>query len=108
MALATLKTIFAPAFLAEVKSKSEFMRAGLLRLQAQGANIVRLKGLGLMLGCELENNAPQVAERCLELGLLLNVVGGNTLRIVPPLNITEQELEEGLGIIEKAIKEVCR
>ena len=103
---ATLKTIFAPDFLKEVKNKSEFIRSGLLRLQAQGANIVRLKGLGLMLGCELKNNAPQVAERCLELGLLLNVVGGNTLRIVPPLNITEQELEEGLEIIEKAIKEV--
>ena len=106
VAVATLKTIFAPDFLKEVNNKSEFIRSGLSKLQAQGANIVRLKGLGLMLGCELKNNAPQVAERCLELGLLLNVVGGNTLRIVPPLNITEQELAEGLEIIEKAIKEV--
>ena len=64
-----------------------------------------VRGLGLMLGIELENgDARRTAERCLEGGLLV-LTAKTLLRLLPPLNITVEEMDRGLKILENVLKE---
>ena len=75
-----------------------------------------VRGLGAMVGMELvedrstKNPATaeslQVAKRCWEQGLLIVLAAGNVIRTLMPLVITDEELEEGLGILERSIAEV--
>ena len=58
------------------------------------ANIVEIRGRGLMLGIQLGRECPEMAQRAFEAGLLINVTGGNTLRLLPPLIINREEAEQ--------------
>jgi acetylornithine aminotransferase len=55
------------------------------------ANITAIRGRGLMLGIELRRECGALAQRALDAGLLINVTAGNTVRLLPPLVINEQE-----------------
>ena len=50
-----------------------------------------------------EKESQQIIDYCFKHGLLLITAGRNTLRVIPPLNITEDELNEGMDIMEEAI-----
>ncbi|REJ74606.1 MAG: acetylornithine transaminase [Acidobacteria bacterium] len=90
--------------LASVPRRGERLRLGLERL-VERLPIQQVRGCGLMLAIELEASvaAPAVAQRCLENGLLINAVRPQTLRIVPPLVIDEEEIDRGLEILAVAI-----
>jgi 4-aminobutyrate aminotransferase len=72
-----------------------------------------VRGMGLFVGAEIvkdkkskargEKEAHQILEYCFTHGLLLITAGRNTLRVIPPLNISEEELNEGLDIMEDAV-----
>ena len=71
-----------------------------------GEGVVReSRGLGLLRGLELapDVSANDVRAACLERGVLVITAAGNTLRIAPPLVITEAELDEGLAVIEAVL-----
>ena len=53
-----------------------------------------IRGKGLMLGIQLHRDCGELVERALEAGLLINVAGGNTIRLLPPLVINAQEARE--------------
>ena len=67
--------------------------------------VISVRGEGLLLAVELSVPAVPVAKRCLENGLLINAVRPNALRIVPPLVITDAEMEAGLDILRRALAE---
>jgi 4-aminobutyrate aminotransferase-like enzyme len=50
-----------------------------------------------------EEEAKRIIDYCFHYGLLVITAGRNTLRIVPPLNVSEEVMEEGLDILEEAI-----
>ena len=61
--------------------------------------------MGLMVGIELENgDAHQIAAKCVENGLLI-ITAKDLLRMLPPLVINYDELDEAVNIIEKTLKE---
>ncbi|MEJ2531094.1 MAG: aspartate aminotransferase family protein [Halioglobus sp.] len=65
------------------------------------SQIREIRGRGLMLGIELVRDCGELVERGLEAGLLLNVTAGNTLRLLPPLVIDEQETRKlAAGVLE--------
>ena len=65
------------------------------------SQIREIRGRGLMLGIELVRDCGELVERGLEAGLLLNVTAGNTLRLLPPLVIDEQEARTlAAGVLE--------
>jgi 2,2-dialkylglycine decarboxylase (pyruvate) len=86
------------------------LRAGLIELQSRHDSIVDVRGRGLMQGIELESDGvgAAVTKRCYDLGLHMNVVQlpgmGGTFRIAPPLTVTEEELDLGLGILDEALR----
>ncbi|MCP4136362.1 MAG: aspartate aminotransferase family protein [bacterium] len=65
---------------------------------------VRGRGLLLVLEFAGENSAAEIAGIALEMGLICNVNQGKNIRIFPALTITEEEMDEGLGILKKAVE----
>ena len=51
--------------------------------------------------------APSIVQQALEHGLLLNALGRDTLRMVPPLNITKNEVDEAVELLDKALSDVA-
>ena len=59
------------------------------------------------IGVEIsKNKAPDVMKLCLEKGLLVNAVRPNTLRLFPPLNVTEGDINKAIEILEEAFVEL--
>jgi acetylornithine/N-succinyldiaminopimelate aminotransferase len=58
------------------------------------SRIAEIRGSGLMLGIQLRRDCGELVQRGLDAGLLINVVGGNTVRLLPPLVINEREARE--------------
>ncbi|MDE6470081.1 MAG: aminotransferase class III-fold pyridoxal phosphate-dependent enzyme, partial [Eubacterium sp.] len=62
-----------------------------------------VSGMGLMLGVEIEKDAKAVANECLANGLLV-LTAKTKIRLLPALNISKAELDEGLNILKEVIE----
>jgi acetylornithine/N-succinyldiaminopimelate aminotransferase len=99
-ALAALEAISDSALLARVREAGVFLRDRLAEL----AHVVEVRGRGLMLACEVDVSAPEVVRRALlEQRLIVNATGPTTVRLLPPLEISRAELEDGLGRLARAL-----
>jgi acetylornithine/succinyldiaminopimelate/putrescine aminotransferase len=101
-----LSLLSAPEFLAGVRERGAFVEKRLSALQAELSVIKEVRGLGLMWGLELTQEGTPVVAACRERGLLLNCTQGNVIRLLPPLVITEQELDAAIGTLRDALKMV--
>ncbi|MFN8544993.1 MAG: aspartate aminotransferase family protein [Candidatus Binatia bacterium] len=102
-AVAAVTELTRPALLAHVCAMGTHLRTGLEAIAARTRRIREVRGLGLMLGAELDRPGGDVVRRCLERGLLVNCTNDRVLRFVPPLVVTREQLDEGLGIVEEEI-----
>ena len=88
-------------FLKEVNAKGEYIRE---KLQGM-ANVKEVRGMGLMIGIVTEkDNAKEIAKKCVENGLLI-LTAKNLLRMLPPLNITYEEIDRGLSVLKKVMED---
>ena len=93
----------------EVRANEAVFRHGFEKLQAKYPDTVsEIRGHGLILGLQLTMDPTPIVTAARERGLLIITAGTNALRFVPPLVITEAEIQEGLGILEKAMDAVLR
>ncbi|WP_029520444.1 aspartate aminotransferase family protein [Persephonella sp. IF05-L8] len=94
-----LNKVLKKGFLEEVAEKGKYLKKLLTDIG------FKPRGKGLMVGCPLpsEKDASQIAKKCLENGLIIGTAGGNTLRFVPPLIITKQQIEEGIKILKDCL-----
>jgi len=67
--------------------------------------VLRVKGLGLMLGVELRKRADAYVDELISLGLLTSVAGGTTVRLLPPYCITDDDLNMAISALSKALAE---
>jgi acetylornithine aminotransferase len=102
----SLSLLSAPEFLAGVRERGAFVEKRLLALQAELPVIKEVRGLGLMWGLELTQEGTPVVAACRERGLLINCTQGNVIRLLPPLVITQQELDAAIGTLRDALKMV--
>ncbi len=86
--------------LLEVQGKSAYLFTQLGRIR----NVVGVTGLGLMIGLETTKSAREVAERCLERGLIV-LTAKNKVRLLPPLNVRKDEMDFALQILNEVISE---
>jgi predicted acetylornithine/succinylornithine family transaminase len=99
--VATLKFIIDDDIPAKVKKTGQYFVAGLEKLKAKFGFITEVRGRGLLLALGLTDNiAEELVLACLKEGLLVNPVKPNALRFMPPLIITEKDVDEALGILE--------
>ena len=94
-----IDTVNNPDFIEEVNKKGEYIKEELLKIK--GVKAVRQQGL--MIGIEVEDNAGDIAKKCTENGLLI-ITAKTLLRMLPPLNITYDEIDEALSILKKVME----
>ncbi|MFA5468834.1 MAG: aspartate aminotransferase family protein [Sphaerochaetaceae bacterium] len=98
-----LTRLSAKGFLEGVKRTGRVLKEGLLQLQQAFPEIIKeVRGLGLMLGVELTVPSRPIISACMDKGLLIASAGENVLRFVPPLTITEAEVERALSLLKEA------
>ncbi|HEX6924028.1 MAG TPA: acetylornithine transaminase [Longimicrobiaceae bacterium] len=102
-ALAVCRKIGDPRFLVEVRRKGALLAERLETIAQTNEEVVAVRGAGLIWGVAVRGNAADVVARALQSHLLLCVAGPNVVRVVPPLTITDEELERGLGILEASL-----
>lgn len=108
VANALLDVVLAAGFLAEVRARGERLRAGLRRLAAQHEFIRDVRGRGLMNGIALDGvAAADLGDALRARGVLALPAGPSVLRFVPPLIITEAEIEEALRALNDACTSVA-
>ena len=85
----------------------KYLKDKLEGLKSKHDFIVEVRGRGLLLAVEFSGEvAEQVVNRCLGEGLLLNMVKPNAVRFMPPLIITEGDVDEAMGIVEEVLPQV--
>jgi 4-aminobutyrate aminotransferase len=109
-AVATIEVLEAEDLCARAHVLGDRARRTLRDLHAP--SVVDVRGVGAMIGVELTDKATAeaVQQHCLEAGVLVLTCGpdGNVLRLIPPLTMTDDELDHGLAILGRAIGAVSR
>ncbi|AEE16513.1 acetylornithine/succinylornithine family transaminase [Treponema brennaborense] len=96
-----LRELRAPGFLDRVRRAGEYIRQTVRGWQLPCVKEVR--GKGLMIGVDVAQLAAAVQKSCLESGLCISTAGVNTLRFLPPLVITDAEIERGLAVLKTVL-----
>jgi acetylornithine/N-succinyldiaminopimelate aminotransferase len=101
-AVEVVKRVSQNGFLDNVNEKARYIRAHLSKIDGIG----EIRGMGLMIGFEIEGlEAKKVAALAVENGLLI-LTAKTALRMLPPLTITKDEIDRGLAILNKTVKEL--
>lgn len=97
--LAVLERVSSEGFLDQVKGKADYLRAALEKIDG----VESVSGLGLMIGIKLKSKkAADVVKAALDRGLLL-LTAKDKVRLLPPLTISMDEINEGLDILSDII-----
>ncbi len=104
-ALEVIKTIKQKKLLQNAASVGKKTMQNLKKLQKEIKLIKEVRGLGLMIGIELDRPGAHVVAECLNYGLVINCVQNNVLRFLPPLNVTTAQMNRALKTVRRAL---CR
>jgi predicted acetylornithine/succinylornithine family transaminase len=95
-----------PALLAAVRDNGAWLGVQLGTLAGSDAGAIRgVRGVGLMWGLDVREPASEIVTRAREQGLLLLTAGTHTLRLLPPLTVTREELERGVTILRDVLSQ---
>lgn len=100
-AIEVLKTLSDDKFLKEVQEKGNYIVERLNKIDTD--KIVEIRGKGLMLGVELTVEVKDILTSCIEKGALFLSAGKNVIRMLPPLVITYEEIDEALDILSSVL-----
>lgn len=104
-ALAVFKMIRKEGLLQNVEQMGRFLREKLLEFKSKFPVIRQVRGMGLMVGVELEQPGQAYVDRARERGLLINCTQEKVLRMMPAITISKKWLQRGLGILEKVFED---
>ena len=98
-----LDTVGNPEFLQEVSEKSQYFVQKLSKLKEVNPHIKDIRGKGLMIGVEIDENISDVINQCIQSGLLVCGAGHSTIRFVPPLIISKEEIDQTVQLFAKSL-----
>jgi acetylornithine/N-succinyldiaminopimelate aminotransferase len=104
-ALATIRIISEPAFLAKVRETGDYFISRLEEIKKSYSFIKGVRGRGLIVGLELDVPGAKFVSKCLERGAIINCAHDSVLRFVPPLIAGRSEVDEMIGILDGVLKE---
>ncbi|MDD3225396.1 MAG: aspartate aminotransferase family protein [Clostridium sp.] len=90
----------------KVDEKGKYIREGVNKINTKYNIIDEVRGMGLLIGIKLKVNNNEFAKKCFKNGLLLITAGDNVVRILPPLNVSKEDMDAALKIIEKTASEI--
>ncbi len=92
-----------PEFLAQVTEKGQYLRDGIASLSSPIVSGIR--GMGLMIGVGVQGMThKELKDKLMAAGLLCLTAGKDTLRLLPPLSITTEEIDKGLEVMAQVMK----
>jgi len=103
-ALAVLDALEQDGVLDNASSVGGYILERLGKFARSCDRIAEVRGLGMIIGVVLKHDPRSIVDECLKNRLLVNGTAGNVLRLLPPLNLTREEADAGLAIIENALK----
>jgi len=92
-AKAAVETIASEEFLNEVRQKGEYFLSRLKSIAYRSGGIKEVRGIGLMVGIDLESHASEFIKSLIERGFLSIPAGENTVRFLPPLIVKKEEID---------------
>lgn len=101
--LAVLRTLLEGRILEHAKQMGEYLAKGLQDCKDRNAMVKDVRGLGLLQGMELHGEGKPVVDACLSRGLLINCTMERVLRFVPPLVITQAEIDRLLDVLPRVL-----
>jgi acetylornithine/N-succinyldiaminopimelate aminotransferase len=104
-ALGVLKAMQKEKILSNCQAMGKYLFEKLTLLKNTYPLIKEVRGLGLMLGVELNIEGKPVVQAAIEQGLLINCTHDKVLRLMPALNVTKKEIDQAIGILKNVFKE---
>ncbi|MFC1933164.1 aspartate aminotransferase family protein [Chloroflexota bacterium] len=106
-AYATLKYVIENDIVGNARKVGQYLINGLESLKEKYKFVTEVRGRGLLLAMEFSSDIGQdILMACLERGLLINRLKPNAIRLIPPLIIGNQEVDEALDILDKALSSI--
>lgn len=104
-AVEVVRKVREPGFLENVAGKGRHLRENLEALMRDIPEIVSVRGIGLMLGVVFSSPCKNLVDKCLEKGLIVNCTEETVLRLLPPLTVEGDEIDEAVGILRSVLEE---
>lgn len=104
-AIATMETIFQEEFLKNTVEKGKYLIGKLKTVLGKSPIVSEIRGMGLMIGIELKTDVQRLLSELRKNGLIALPAGSNVLRLLPPLTVTVEEIDEAAVIIEATIQQ---
>ncbi|MGL6196597.1 MAG: aspartate aminotransferase family protein [Thermoguttaceae bacterium] len=102
--IAAIEMIEKEGLLEKAKKLGQLFRSRFEKIAEENDVIKEVRGVGVMIGIELAVDGAQYVKACMDRGLLINCTHGNVLRLLPAMNLTEEQAEEGIAIIADVLK----
>ena len=98
-ASSVLDVMLAEDFLPQVLEKGQYLQTALQKALAENAKVTDIRGLGCMIGIETTENLTDLVIKAREQGLIVLTAGSNVIRLLPPLTLTKEKIDEGVAIL---------
>jgi acetylornithine/N-succinyldiaminopimelate aminotransferase len=106
--IATIETIEKDGLLERAGRRGALFRELLAPLVGELPHVKEFRQIGVMIGVELTVDATPLVERCIARRLLINVTQGNVIRLLPAMNMSEDEVREGCEILAEQLRTFSR
>ena len=100
---AVLDVIEEEKLVENVNERSAQLTEGINDLMTKYDKLKSIKGSGLLIGIEYDGDVKPVIDTCYQNKLMITSAKGNVLRLLPPLNVSEEEIEEALTKLEQVL-----
>ena len=100
--LAVMETIEEQDLLKNAEKMGQYFTEKLSKMKR--GDVIDIRGMGLMIGIELNHECGYFTDAAAEKGVLLNVTAGNVIRLLPPLTIQEEEIDQVVEVIDSIVK----
>ncbi|MBU1181499.1 MAG: acetylornithine transaminase [Proteobacteria bacterium] len=103
-ALEVLKVLFEENIIDNCDKMGAYFKERLMWLKSRHSSILDVRGIGLLIGMELEKEEGEnLVNKCLERGFLINCIQGRIIRFVPPLIISREEIDELIMCLDEIL-----
>jgi acetylornithine/N-succinyldiaminopimelate aminotransferase len=100
-----LETLFDEEIIDNCSRVGEYFLNRLAELKEKNDRIREVRGKGLLVAVEMTVPGADFVLECMQRGLLINCTGGNVLRFVPPLILTNNDVDKAIGILSEVLEE---
>lgn len=103
--LAVIKTLTFHNFIEHVEAKGALLAARLQEALEQNSAVISVRGLGYMIGIELDRPCAELVQKALKKHLLINVTQGNTVRLLPTFVMSNEQTDQLINTLVELIEE---